>query len=1204
MVSTEPYEIKHININGILCPLSLVHIKKLEVYGFKSFGFKNYVLSFDKGLIAVTGPNGSGKSNILDAIMFALGENSPRALRVDRFQSLFHDTHMKDHKMIRVSLTFDNNDRGIPVDSDNVTLTRNMEGQSGESEYYLNGKKVAKGTIVELLEIVIATSNKLNIVQQGMITRISELNSDERRRIIEDIIGLSYFDEKKSEALKQLDESDRRLEVAFARIDEVRKRIDELEIERNEQMKFLNIENEIKKYRAIRTSNIIASTRTEIDSLKNRLESSVSHYSVLEDDISKINAQIEDIEREKANYLKELDITNRDKALVESKLSNIIYESERNRAVMNEVDQRIISIDKRLKLIELEKVSLKEKLSGSHLELENVERSIQVKKSEMSNLTSDLDATNTKIDKIAHMEGVYHQRKVNVDRELNVLLRIQSRFETVVSKLEERKTQIRRAIDSINAEILLKRNQISLFNILNQLQDMDLQVYLQHLQTCNNYADRLLNSKKHLEQDLSTSSRLVATAQHAVSQRYDDTIQIMRNPNTEYFAISSLLETSDDLGIVGLVQDLINFEPIYERAILAAASDWMRAIVVSDVKSMISLLRYSIKKGLPRFKIIPLDVLNNQHWDSEFDISYEIEPVGILGSLDRFVSSGYSRIVAFLFRDIILVRTSSIGYELARRGFKAVSLSGISFEPSGVQISIDFGTRIFDMSKTAITTEAVRKLESSTRLLNSIVEMKKSNLGEITHDLIRLEQSEFKAETNITSLHSRISSINESISTMKESLRTLIDEAKQLREKWERADNLHLVFDSRLSQSKSLMNKLMMLSEKMEKMYENEEYTRMNYEKNNIMKTIEKTDLELREKITESTPVRSTIQAIQKKINELYEEGEQLLNELQQKRKELDEMRERQDIVDSEIVTFRQKEQDIIDSTGKSYGIISEYEQKIRIFRDKERRCSKEYSALDRDIAICKRDIEQLGIKLEELAAELTSLNYDEIPQDLNVDILLKNLNDEYNSIRNRVNLRAKDAYSEIVEGYRMMSERRNELEVERNSIIDFIEEIAKEKGIVFDDAFSKVDQSIRQTFAEVTGGGSAWLEIENPAEETSGIMMVVQFPDKLRRESTSLSGGEKTMAATIFLLALQSLKPSPFYLMDEVDAHLDAQNTERLLSVLLRRAIDNQIIMVTLKDSTVSKAGLVYGVYPRDGVSHVVKYNHGKKQAQNYSEG
>jgi chromosome segregation protein len=141
-------------------------------------------------------------------------------------------------------------------------------------------------------------------------------------------------------------------------------------------------------------------------------------------------------------------------------------------------------------------------------------------------------------------------------------------------------------------------------------------------------------------------------------------------------------------------------------------------------------------------------------------------------------------------------------------------------------------------------------------------------------------------------------------------------------------------------------------------------------------------------------------------------------------------------------------------------------------------------------------------------------------------------------------------------------------------------------------DAFNKVDGDIRRTFSEITTGGSAWLEIEDPEDIfSSGVMLVVQFPGKPGRESTALSGGEKTIAATVFLLALQSLKPSPFYLMDEVDAHLDAQNTERLSKILLERSKDNQIIMVTLKDSTVAKAAIVYGVYPKEGVSQVVRY-------------
>ncbi|HYO05996.1 MAG TPA: AAA family ATPase, partial [Phototrophicaceae bacterium] len=201
-----------------------MHIKKLEINGFKSFGSKNIILNFQKGLIVVTGPNGSGKSNILDAILFALGENSPKALRVDRFQSLFHDNSSNNNanKTVKVSLTFDNTDRGIPLDNDSVTITREMSGvNSGESQYIINGKKVSRNNIMELLEIIVASPNKLNIVLQGMITRISELNSEERRKIIEDIIGLSYFDEKKNQAMKQLEESDRRLEIALTKMNDV-----------------------------------------------------------------------------------------------------------------------------------------------------------------------------------------------------------------------------------------------------------------------------------------------------------------------------------------------------------------------------------------------------------------------------------------------------------------------------------------------------------------------------------------------------------------------------------------------------------------------------------------------------------------------------------------------------------------------------------------------------------------------------------------------------------------------------------------------------------------------------------------------------------------------------------------------------------------------------------------------------------------------
>ncbi len=204
----------------------MVHIKKVEIYGFKSFGFKNTTVQFEPGLISISGPNGSGKSNILDAIIFALGENRPKVMRVDKLRSLIHDIEGNRHgsRMARSSVHFDNLDRKIAIDSDIVEITRELDEQ-GDNTYYLNKKKTNRSHILDLLDMANAGLGALNVVQQGTVTRISEYSSEEKRQRIEDLIGLSSFDEKKSEAMKQLDEADRRLEIALAKMGESKKEL-------------------------------------------------------------------------------------------------------------------------------------------------------------------------------------------------------------------------------------------------------------------------------------------------------------------------------------------------------------------------------------------------------------------------------------------------------------------------------------------------------------------------------------------------------------------------------------------------------------------------------------------------------------------------------------------------------------------------------------------------------------------------------------------------------------------------------------------------------------------------------------------------------------------------------------------------------------------------------------------------------------------
>ncbi|MEM2159894.1 MAG: AAA family ATPase, partial [Candidatus Nitrosotenuis sp.] len=221
----------------------------------------------------------------------------------------------------------------------------------------------------------------------------------------------------------------------------------------------------------------------------------------------------------------------------------------------------------------------------------------------------------------------------------------------------------------------------------------------------------------------------------------------------------------------------------------------------------------------------------------------------------------------------------------------------------------------------------------------------------------------------------------------------------------------------------------------------------------------------------------------------------------------------------------------------------------------------------------------------------LEKYGYQEITETFEVDSMLSALESEMNSLTSKLNATAPQTFVEVSTGYRSMSDRKNELEEERNAIVRFIEEIDKDKRQTFLEAFDKVDKEIRDAFHTMTGG-EAWLELQNEDDIfNSGISYLIQFPNKPKRESTSISGGEKTLAAIVFVLALQKLKPSVFYLFDEVDAHLDAPNSEKLAKIIEQRSAGSQFIMVSLKDSVVQKAKLIYGVFPKNGVSHVVTY-------------
>jgi chromosome segregation protein len=1165
----------------------LVHIKKLEVYGFKSFGFRNTIVQFEKGLVAITGPNGSGKSNILDAIMFAIGENSPKAMRVDKFQSLFHDANNPGHRLIRVSVTFDNADRGIPMDEDAVTLTREMEGQSGESQYLLNGKKVSKTAIMELLEVVLSAPNKLNIVQQGMITRISELNSEERRKIIEDIVGLSYFDEKKAEALKQLDEADRRLEVAFARMGEIRKRIDELEAERNDQLRYEQTGSELKRFKAVQLSNNIRVVRSKLATSTQILDGNNQRSAQLAKQLDELRQEIEGLETEKAKFMEEVDAANKAKAQLASRTAAIVHDSERAKAMLGESQRRISDIERRLPQIEGGKQAIARRAEGMKADAEKIQTSMAQKKEALATLRTRLDQINVQVEEVSAVISRYTGLRQKLEGRLKRVSSLGNSVEMSAARVEEKiKTNAYKkdagdsALASLASEVDSAKTRIS--ELQKSLESDRL-----HLQETTSTLDALTETKAALERELADSAAILSKAD-TMATKFEERASVAKHAMNEDFAIAELAKYSEKFGIKGIVHDLIRWDKGYERAVLASGSEWMKAFVVEDVKSMIAIAAYAKEKKLPRLRIIPLDIVGRHKTKPAKEFRGD---TNVVGRVSDFVYSEYEALPEFLFSDAIVVRNSSAAYALARQGFRTVSVEGELFEPEGGSMALDFGSKISDLTKAIILGDSVESLRDMLSRLSKVVEKKNAQLREAAERIASAEGEKIRLEIQISSSETRLAQESSSVVGKEKTLlemqahgQALVQEAELLVAELER-------YRRRLALISPTVNKLSSRLQGIDESAAKARLAEINVERNQIVKQADTANIELSQISSSLGGIESRLEFDQRQLAQMDEEKERLTTELGQRKKQMEEMQGKSQALETELKALRDQEQQIIDSSGNAYSVLQEYERKIKGLSEEERKVSKENNIIERESALLRKDVSDLTAQESRLVNDLVWLGYKSLLDPMDVEGAIKELSDEYEQVKSRINLRADESYVQVMEGYRGMSTRRNQLESERNSIVSFIEQIVKEKKEMFMDAFSRVDSDIQTTFSKLTGG-SARLELENPEDVfAGGVMLLVAFPGKVARESTALSGGEKTIAATVFLLALQSLKPSPFYLMDEVDAHLDAQNTDRLSKILVERSKDNQIIMVTLKDSTVSKATLIYGVYPRQGVSQVVKY-------------
>jgi len=959
----------------------LVHVKKVEIFGFKSFGFKNTTVLFEPGLVSISGPNGSGKSNILDAIQFAMGENKPKILRVDKLRSLIHDIegNRRGPKMTRSSVHFDNSDRKIPVDSDAVEITREMN-ENGESIYYLNKKKTTRSQILDLLDMANAGLGQLNAIQQGTVTRISEFTSEEKRQTIEDLIGLSYFDEKKTEALKQLDEADRRFEIAAAKMGEIKKRIDELEEERNQKLRHDILERELNRYKAIAAANkmkVVSSQKTSKESL---LHDATTEITQFDDERSILRTEIGALETEKAKSMTKANDYNQEKASLDAEISSAMEQYEIDNSAILASKKRIEQLDSRIPEIKTELEEIKNITSDIDTQILKIKESIEETNLKKNKINDDLEIVDSERNKILTEQSDVAAKKSEIDNKIKTLTTQLNDAKLKLSKVQHEKVDSETKI-KINSTKFnqLEQGIVNLSESKSKFESM-MKNHDVTITELKSRITKLQTKKSKINNDMEEWGLILEKSSKAATH-YESKIKTVKGFMHEDYTVAKLKEDAEKLGIEGLVYEMISWDKQYERSVLAVSSDWIKAIVVKDFATLIALAEAAKSKKLPKLKIIPLDAI------PKFKLTLPKES-GVVGILADYVTCdlAYSALKTFLFGNIVLTENRESAYNVSKLGYKAVTIDGEYFSANGGTVIIDINSKISKLTKLISMSSDIDGLFQSISLIKKYVLKKK-------HSLKKLEDSIQSYAERLSISEKSLSSTNENYSNLKSRITSVMELKEQLTKRNSELTLRNTHIDSEIITNESHIESLHERIEIVDKNYASGEQTRIanelsriNIRKAEVEKLYTTLSNEYRDKTSELTTLETQDNREKSQSNRLIEEEHSVNLERQELETKVQELEKQKEPKNEVLVKLREKEQDLISTSGSSIGQLKEYDDKLKILTEKDRDLTKQISTLERQSDSLNHDLLDLRETESQLQKILSTFGFDKDMETFDVE--------------------------------------------------------------------------------------------------------------------------------------------------------------------------------------------------------------------------
>ena len=1167
-----------------------MYLKAVEINGFKSFGEKVYI-DFNRGITSIVGPNGSGKSNILDAVLWVLGEQSYKNIRAKESQDVIFSggKEKKAATKAEVSLIIDNSDRYLDFDNDIVKITRRIH-ITGENEYLINDSKSRLKEIGNLFLDTGIGKTAYSVIGQGKVERIINSSPKEIKNIIEEAAGIKKLQANRLEAQKNLGNIEVNLDKVEFILNETRENKNKIEKQAELAQKYIDLKDE-------KSSLVKGIFITELEQKKKNLVEnedikvkSEEECSILQEKFDKTLNRLTTIDLEKEEVKKQ-------KILIDSRnkeLKDVISTKETEQAVTRE------------RLDNFKKDKLLKEEYGLHL-VSKIEKKLEeiniliAKKDELSKNILEMEAANKEFErKINELEAIKVEKTDLIESRNKKIRDLELEKQLSSNEIENNERKLKSSLDeveSLKKELDETTKKELANNEEKDLLNSQIEAKQEELIKTEERNEFLVNQLSEISKTINKLSQDIREYeyQEKTSSGKLEALIRMEESNEGFFKSVKEVLNSGISGIDGVLISLIKFDDKLAKAIEAAVSGNLQDIIVEDKEVAKKCIAFLTERKLGRASFLALDTIKVSRREFKGNIP------GVLGLAADLVSAEdkYKKVIDFVFGGLLIVENIDVATDILNKNLFAGNIVTVNGELVSSRGRITGG----ENQKSSINQIFERKKEIK------VLEEKVSNLkSKIVEESKRREDLSIKLENyenEIDKIDSLEDSIRKKMELLKKDFENLSEKSERISKELRNikfniddAEKYKTSYQDRINSSVSNIEEIEKHINSLRKDLEADELT--------LKETLANID-ELNKQFSDTRIIflnnKNSIEQYERDMiskenenSDLKEEKEKNSNVVMELSQNIEELEKNEEQLQKEI----EEHIKIYNSENRDIEVLNERENNLS---NEERELSKDKSKLETDLLHSNDRLEKITEVIEKIKTDIENINEklteltDITAKAVEVE-KLKSSKDYLRSLENKinnfgdVNLLAINEFKELKEKYDYLARERDDVVKSRKQVMDLIQEIDERIHEDFHTTYENINENFNKMCEETIRNTEGRLNIINPEDfDNCGIEIFVKFKNKKKQPLSLLSGGEKSMVAIAFIMAIFMYKPSPFTFLDEIEAALDEKNTKNLLGKLRDFTDKSQFILITHNKETMKESDSIFGVTMNKeiGISKIV---------------